>query len=73
MPGAVLDDPDRVRDRVVKLATTGMLTSIEGKERSLKADTLCIHGDTPGAWKLAAGICSALEKNGIQIFPVGDR
>jgi UPF0271 protein len=38
---------------------------------SLKADTLCIHGDTPGAWKLAAGIRGALEENGIQILPVG--
>jgi 5-oxoprolinase (ATP-hydrolysing) subunit A len=48
-----------------------MLTSIEGKEMILKADTLCIHGDTPGAWKLAAGIRGALEENGIQILPVG--
>lgn len=71
MPGAVLHDPDRVRERVIKLATTGMLTSIEGKEMRFKADTLCIHGDTPGAWKLAAGIRAALEENGIQIIPVG--
>ena len=71
MPGAVLDDPEQVRDRVVKLATTGMLTSIEGKEMCFKADTLCIHGDTPGAWKLAAGIRDALEENGIRILPVG--
>ncbi len=71
MPGAVLHDPEIVRERVVKLATTGMLTSIEGKEMRFKADTLCIHGDTPGAWKLADGIRSALEENGIQILPVG--
>ncbi len=70
MPGAVLHDPDRVRDRVVKLAATGMLTSIDGQEINLKADTLCIHGDTPGAWNLAAGIRGALEENGIRILPV---
>jgi 5-oxoprolinase (ATP-hydrolysing) subunit A len=57
---------------VDKLATTGMLTSIEGKELCFTADTLCIHGDTPGAWKLAAAIRGALEENGIQIFPIGD-
>ena len=67
MPGAVLHDLQTVRDRVVKLATTGTLTSIEGKEMRLEADTLCIHGDTPGAWKLAAGIRGALEENGIRI------
>jgi 5-oxoprolinase (ATP-hydrolysing) subunit A len=71
MPGAVLHDPDRVRERVVKLATTGRLTSIEGKEMGFNADTLCIHGDTPGAWKLAAEIRQALEENGIRILPVG--
>ena len=71
MPGAVLHDPDQVRDRVVKLATTGMLTSIEGKEMPFKADTLCIHGDTPGAWKLASEIRGALEANGIEILPAG--
>jgi UPF0271 protein len=71
MPGAVLHDPVRVRERVIKLATTGMLTSIEGKEMRFKADTLCIHGDTPGAWELAAGIRGALEENGMKILPVG--
>lgn len=71
MPGAVLHDPEAVRDRVVKLATTGMLTSIEGKEMRFQADTLCIHGDTPGAWMLAAAIRGALEENGIQVIPVG--
>lgn len=69
MPGAVLHDPSLVRERVAKLAATGMLTSIEGKEINFKADTLCIHGDTPGAWKLAAEIRSALEKNGVKIAP----
>jgi UPF0271 protein len=58
---------------VVKLATTGKLISIEGKEISLKADTLCIHGDTPGAWRLAAAIRGALEESGTQILPAGNR
>ena len=71
MPGAVLDDPERVRERVVKLATTGMLTSIEGTEMNFKTDTLCIHGDTPGAWKLAAEIRGALEEHGIQTVAFG--
>lgn len=57
---------------MVKLAATGMLTSIDGKEMRLRADTLCIHGDTPGAWGLAAAIRSALEESGIQILPAGN-
>lgn len=54
LPGAVIHDPDAVRDRVIRLVAEGRITSITGKEISLAADTLCVHGDTPGAAALAA-------------------
>jgi UPF0271 protein len=71
MTGAVIHDLEIVRDRVVKLAATGMLTSIDGEEICLNADTLCIHGDTPDAWKLAAGIRAVLEENDVVIRSAG--
>ncbi len=70
LPGSVIHDEAVVRERVVKLITTGKLISIDGKELSLKADTLCIHGDTPGAWKLAKTIRESLEKEGITVAPL---
>jgi UPF0271 protein len=70
LSGAVIHDPEQVRQRVVKLIQTGKVISIKGREVALKADTLCIHGDTPGAWKLAATIREALEEAGIAVRPL---
>ncbi|MBI5584301.1 MAG: 5-oxoprolinase subunit PxpA [Deltaproteobacteria bacterium] len=70
LPGAVVHDPEQVRRRVVKLIAEGALTSIDGKEVPLQADTLCIHGDTPGAWKLAQTIREALDEAGISVAPL---
>jgi UPF0271 protein len=66
MAGAVIHEPERVKERIVKLISTGTMTSLEGKEIPLKADTLCIHGDTPGAWKVARVIYRELKKSGIK-------
>ncbi len=65
--GAVIHDLHEVRERVLKLARTGRLTSIEGDEITLRADTLCVHGDTPGAWEIAREIRRSLEKDGITV------
>lgn len=70
LPGAVIHEAEQVRRRVVKLITTGNMTSIEGREVSLRADTLCIHGDTPGAWQLAGTVREALEEAGISVLPL---
>lgn len=66
LEGAVIHDPEQVRERVLKLVKTGTLVSIEGEEITLRADTLCVHGDTPGAWDLAKEIRQALETAGIE-------
>ncbi len=70
LPGAVIHEAEQVRRRVVKLIATGNMTSIEGREVPLRADTLCIHGDTPGAWQLAGTIREALEEAGISVLPL---
>lgn len=72
MEGSVLHDPDTVRRRVVKLIRHGRLTAVNGDEIRLRADTLCVHGDTPGAWMLAKAIREALEDAGIRVAPPGD-
>ncbi len=71
LQGAVIHDPRKVRERVLKLVKTGILVSIEGDDISLCADTLCIHGDTPGAWELAKTIRQSLEGAGVRVEAVG--
>jgi UPF0271 protein len=67
MEGAVIHDPAKVRERVVKLVKTGKLVSIEGEEISLDAQTLCVHGDNPGASEVARSIRESLEGAGITV------
>jgi len=71
LPGAVIHDPQAVRDRVVRLLEEGVLFSLDGEKISLEADTLCVHGDTPGAAELARIIRKELEEAGIAVEPMG--
>ncbi len=72
MEGAVIHDPEAVKERTLKLVQTGKLVSIEGAEIALEADTLCVHGDTPGAWRLAKTIRESLESAGVQVVAAGE-
>ena len=68
-PGAVLTDPDVVAERVVRLATAGELTTQDGSTVSLTAETVCLHGDTPGAVEMARRVRAALEAVGVTVAP----
>ena len=66
--GAVIQDPDAVAARAVRIARDGRVTSIDGgSDVALRADTLCVHGDTPGAAALARTIRAALEAAGVRV------
>lgn len=71
LPGSVIQEVEAVRSRVIRLFTSGTMTSIDGREIPLRADTLCIHGDTPGAWELAKTIREALREAGIPVQALG--
>ncbi|MET8853287.1 5-oxoprolinase subunit PxpA [Amycolatopsis sp. NPDC004625] len=65
-PGAVLHDADVVAERAVGMATGGVVTE-NGTKLELRPDSLCVHGDTPGAVALARRIEAALTGAGIQL------
>ena len=66
-PGAVLDDPDEVVARCVRLATEGTLMAVDGSAVEVDARSLCLHGDTPGAVDLARRVRRALEEAGVEV------
>jgi len=68
-PGAVLHDGKLIADRVVRMIQDGAVVSITGKVIKMRMDTICIHGDTPGAVDIARGLRQALKANGIEIAP----
>lgn len=69
--GAVIDDPREAVRQAVRMARDGIVTSVEGTERRLRAHTICIHGDTPGAVEHARQLRAALEEAGIEVAAPG--
>ena len=69
--GSVIHDPDRVAERVIRMVQEGKVQSIEGDLIDLEVDSICVHGDTPGAVQLAQTIRRNLEEAGIMILPMG--
>ncbi len=67
VPGAVLEDQRRAVEQALRLVTDKKVTSRDGDEIKVSADTICIHGDTAGAVEFARAIRSALDAAGIDV------
>jgi UPF0271 protein len=67
-PGAVLH-AKQIADRVVRMVQDGAVVSVTGKVIKMRTDTVCIHGDTPGAVDIARGVRQALKQAGIEVAP----
>ena len=71
-PDAVLHDPAIVAARTALWARTGTILAADGATAlPLAADTICLHGDSPGAAALAVRVRSALEAEGVRVQSVG--
>jgi 5-oxoprolinase (ATP-hydrolysing) subunit A len=66
-PGSVIHDADTVVSRAVRMVQTRSVETTDGSSIALAADTLCLHGDTPGAADLARQIRRALQAAGISV------
>ena len=66
-PGALLSDPRLVARRVVRLVTTGELTAVDGSPVSVQAESVCLHGDSPGAVEMAREVRRALAEAGVAV------
>jgi len=65
--GTVIEDPTKVKKRVLNMIKNGEVKTINGEILRLKADTVCVHGDNPSAIKLVKELVKELEKNKIEI------
>lgn len=68
-PGAVLHDVEEVAARVRRLALEGVVTAVDGTDVGVRAESVCIHGDTPGAVEMARAVRRDLEAAGVEIRP----
>lgn len=66
-PHAMIEDVDQAIAQVNRMVKEGVVRALSGKEVSVTADTLCIHGDQPGAVAFARSIRAALSREGIEV------
>ncbi|KAA9153264.1 LamB/YcsF family protein [Amycolatopsis acidicola] len=66
-PGSVIHDPDEVLRRVVRMATEGTVVAIDGSVVEVEPESVCVHGDTPGAVEIARGARDALVEAGVEL------
>ncbi len=66
-PGAVLDDPAAIARRVVTMVNAGEVTAADGTVLRVTAESVCVHGDSPGAVQIAAAVQEQLRTAGVEI------
>lgn len=66
-PGAVLHDAQAVARRMLQLATEGTVQAVDGSTVRVQADSICVHGDSPGAVEMAREVRKLLEANGVAV------
>jgi UPF0271 protein len=69
-PGAVIVDPDEAAEQAVGLARDRLVVAEDSSRLSIRADTICLHGDTPGAVEIARRIHERFRTAGIRIAPL---
>jgi len=70
-PGAMIEDVDASIEQVRRMVLEGLVRAQSGKDVAVRADTLCIHGDQPGALEFARRIRAALEQHGAEVRAIG--
>lgn len=71
-PGAVIHDPELVVARVIRMVREGKVTAADGSDLSIRADTVCVHGDQLEAVAFVRRLRQAFEADGIQVKRVGE-
>ncbi len=70
--GSVIHDIQEVVDRSLRMVTEGKAVAVSGEVIDVEADSLCLHGDTPGAVDMAQALKKALLVEGVKVTPLGE-
>src|SRR5439155_22528163 len=66
-PDALLHDPKEAAARVLRMLREGKVRSVEGRDVDVRGETICVHGDTPGAVEFARELRAQLERESVRI------
>jgi UPF0271 protein len=67
LPGSVLEDPAQVAEHVLRMATESAVRAVDGAILKIRAESICVHGDSPGAVAMATAVKSALSGAGVTL------
>src|SRR5437762_992227 len=70
--GSLITDPQKAAAQAVRMAMEGKVKTIDGVDVDISVQTICCHGDTPGAQNIVKAVREALEKAGCQVKPLRD-
>ncbi len=70
-PGSVVSDPAIAAAQAVEIAVEKGVTAADGKRVRIEAESICCHGDTPGATEIAAAVRRGLEHAGVEVVSPG--
>jgi UPF0271 protein len=66
-PGAVLHDPDLIAERVATMVRSGQVTAVDGSVIDIEVESVCVHGDSPGAVAIATAVRERLLAAGVEL------
>ncbi|MBX7431300.1 LamB/YcsF family protein [Mycobacterium sp. Y57] len=66
---AVLEDVDEIATRVASMVTAGRVTAVDGSTISVTVESVCVHGDSPGAVQIATAVRERLIADGVTLSP----
>ncbi len=69
-PQALLRDPAEAARRVVRMLADGVVEAVDGAPVRIRPQTICVHGDTPGAADFVREVRSALKRAGVAVVPM---
>jgi 5-oxoprolinase (ATP-hydrolysing) subunit A len=68
-PGALVHDPVTVAARALRMAADGVVDAVDGSPVLMPVQSVCVHGDTPGAVEMARAVRTSLEEAGLALRP----
>lgn len=70
--GALLENPEEAARQALSIARDGVVIAHDGSRVAVQADTICLHGDTPGALAIARAVRKALNEAGVEVKPLSE-
>jgi 5-oxoprolinase (ATP-hydrolysing) subunit A len=65
--GAVLHDPNQIAERVATMVASGRVTAADGSAIDVEVESVCVHGDSPGAVEIATAVRKRLLADGVEL------